>query len=125
MHISLGVRLNTDSFYSDIAEDPRCEAGYPADVQAGTKADVLGQKFQSGELGPRNAGKTSTCVGADIHDPKARASITQGEKNFGLIASSSKSVFFARKATLVLHDGWPSAMPTSWITLPIQIFGGN
>ena len=47
-------------------------AGYPADVHADIPADVRGQELRSG---PRKAGKNKH-FGADIHDPKARTSMT-------------------------------------------------
>ena len=49
-------------------------AGYPADVHADIPADVREQKLRAG---PRNPGRNKD-FGADIHDPKARTSMTPG-----------------------------------------------
>ena len=64
-------------------------AGYPADVHADIPADVRGQKAS---VKPSKLWeKKNKHVGADVHDPKARTSMTLGrvrrnfgQKNFGL-----------------------------------------
>ena len=73
-------------------------AGYPADVHADILADVRGQKLRSG---PRKSLENKH-FSADIHDSKARTSMTPGAFEQTLVRKSSGCMFipynFARNS---------------------------